>query len=128
MSFLPRMSISKVSVRIERRRDAGMLGMTDGRLVFARHERFCCMAFGLIVNPVAMAQTTAITGGKVVIGDGSVPVEGGTVIIRNGKVVAAGAGVRVPAGAEIVDASGKWVTPGIFAGFQPCWSGRGERG
>lgn len=63
------------------------------------------------------AQTIAITGGRVVVGDGSPPVDGGTVVIRDGRVVAAGAGVAVPAGATVVEASGKWVTPGIVAGF-----------
>ena len=65
----------------------------------------------------ASAQTVAITGGKLVIGDGSAPIEGGTVVLRDGKVVAAGAGVAVPAGAQVVDATGRWVTPGLFAGF-----------
>jgi len=64
----------------------------------------------------ATAQTIAITGGTVATGDGSEP-SAGTVVIRNGRVVAAGAGVRVPAGATILDATGKWVTPGIVAGF-----------
>jgi len=58
-----------------------------------------------------------MTGGRVVIGDGSEPIDGGTVVIRDGRVVAAGAGVAVPAGATVVDARGKWVTPGIVAGF-----------
>jgi imidazolonepropionase-like amidohydrolase len=65
----------------------------------------------------ALAQTVAITGGKVVIGDGSAPIEGGTVVFTNGRVVAAGRGVAVPAGATVIDARGKWVTPGIVAGF-----------
>ena len=65
----------------------------------------------------AMAQTLAITGGTVALGDGSEPIEGGTVVIRDGRIVAAGRGVAVPAGAQVVDATGKWVTPGIFAGF-----------
>jgi imidazolonepropionase-like amidohydrolase len=39
------------------------------------------------------------------------------VVIRDGRVVAAGAGVAVPPGAELIDARGKWVTPGIVAGF-----------
>jgi imidazolonepropionase-like amidohydrolase len=65
----------------------------------------------------AQAETVAITGGKVIIGDGSAPVEGGAVVIKDGNVVAAGANVAVPAGARMIDASGKWVTPGIFAGF-----------
>ncbi len=73
-------------------------------------------AAALLASP-ALAQTVAITGGKVVIGDGSAPIEGGTVVLRDGKVVAAGSGVAVPAGAQVVDASGRWVTPGLFAGF-----------
>jgi imidazolonepropionase-like amidohydrolase len=67
-------------------------------------------------SPV-LAETIAITGGRVVIGDGSDPIDGGTVIVRDGRVVAAGRGVAIPADAERVDATGKWVTPGIIAGF-----------
>ena len=73
-------------------------------------------AAALITSP-ALAQTIAITGGKVAIGDGSEPINNATVIITNGRVTAAGANILVPAGAKRIDASGKWVTPGIFAGF-----------
>jgi imidazolonepropionase-like amidohydrolase len=66
--------------------------------------------------PVA-AETFAVTGGKVALGDGSQPISGGTVVIRDGRIVAAGANVRVPPGAKMIDARGKWVTPGIVAGF-----------
>ena len=62
-------------------------------------------------------QTVAITGGRVVIGDGSEPIENGTVVVQGGRVVAAGANVAVPPGAQVIDARGKWVTPGIVAGF-----------
>jgi imidazolonepropionase-like amidohydrolase len=65
----------------------------------------------------AAAQSVVITNAKLVIGDGSQPVDGGTVVIRDGRVVAAGAGVAVPAGIPVVDAKGAWVSPGIFAGF-----------
>lgn len=71
----------------------------------------------IAATTAAHAETVAITGGKLVIGDGSAPIEGGTVLIRNGTVVAAGANVAIPADARTVDARGKWVTPGIFAGF-----------
>jgi imidazolonepropionase-like amidohydrolase len=67
-------------------------------------------------TPVA-AETIAITGGRLVVGDGSAPIEGGTVVMRDGKIVAAGARVTIPAGARQIDATGKWVTPGVFAGF-----------
>lgn len=73
-------------------------------------------AAALIATPAA-AQTIAVTGGTLVIGDGSAPIEGGTVVIRNGRVVAAGRSVAVPADAERIDATGKWVTPGIVSGF-----------
>ena len=79
-------------------------------------KRFLLGCAALIAAPVS-AQTVAITGGEVVIGDGSAPIDNGTVVITNGRVVAAGAGVAVPAGAERIDATGKWVTPGIVAGF-----------
>ena len=70
-----------------------------------------------LISAPAPAQTVAITGGKVVIGDGSAPIDGGTVVISNGRIVAAGRNVAVPAGAQRIDATGKWVTPGIVAGF-----------
>jgi len=77
------------------------------------------LAAGLLLATAApaAAQTIAITGGTVALGDGSEPVPGGTVVIRDGRIVRAGAGVAVPPGARVIDASGKWVTPGIVAGF-----------
>ena len=60
----------------------------------------------------AGAQTIAITGGKVYPVSGP-PIENGTVLIKDGKIVAVGANVTVPSDAEKVDASGKWVTPGL---------------
>ena len=67
-------------------------------------------------TPLA-AQTVAITHAKLVIGDGSAPVDDGTVVIAGGRVTAAGRGVAVPAGAKVIDAEGKWVSPGLVAGF-----------
>jgi len=65
----------------------------------------------------ATAQTIAITGGTVALGDGSDPIANGTVIIRNGRIAAAGLNVGIPQDAQMIDARGKWVTPGIVAGF-----------
>ena len=67
--------------------------------------------------PVA-AETIAITGGTVALGDGSEPIPNGTVVIRDGRIVAAGGmRMKLPAGAQVIDATGKWVTPGIISGF-----------
>jgi imidazolonepropionase-like amidohydrolase len=66
----------------------------------------------------AAAETVAITGGTVALGDGSEPIPNGTVVIRDGRIVAAGGmRVKLPAEAQVIDATGKWVTPGIVAGF-----------
>uniref|UniRef100_UPI00262BB2FC amidohydrolase family protein n=1 Tax=Sphingorhabdus sp. TaxID=1902408 RepID=UPI00262BB2FC len=79
---------------------------------------FLCAAAALAAFATpAVAETIAITGGRVVVGDGTAPIDGGTVIIRDGNVVAVGMSVAVPAGARRIDAKGKWVTPGVFAGF-----------
>ena len=67
--------------------------------------------------PVA-AETVAITGGTVALGDGSDPIPNGMVVIRDGRVVAAGdVRMKLPADTQVIDATGKWVTPGIVAGF-----------
>ena len=62
--------------------------------------------------PRATAQTVAISGGKV-FPMSDPQIEHGTVLMRDGKIIAVGANVQVPADAERVDASGKWVTPGL---------------
>ncbi len=80
-------------------------------------KRALILAAALCASTAVSAQTIAITGGTVAIGDGSEPIQGGTVIIRDGRVVGAGNGIAIPAGAQVVDATGRWVTPGIVAGF-----------
>lgn len=75
------------------------------------------VAVALFAAPPLAAQTLAITGGTVAIGDGSEPIVGGTVVIRDGRIVSAGARIAVPPGAQVIDATGKWVTPGIVGGF-----------
>ena len=59
------------------------------------------------------SSTIAITGGTVFPVSGP-KIERGTVLIRDGRIVEVGASVAVPAGAQVIDATGKWVTPGLF--------------
>jgi len=66
----------------------------------------------------AGAQTFAIVGGTVALGDGSQPIRNGMVVVRDGRIVAAGdIRMKLPADTQVIDATGKWVTPGIVAGF-----------
>jgi imidazolonepropionase-like amidohydrolase len=75
------------------------------------------LAAAALVAAPGLAATTAITGGTVAIGDGSAPIPNGTVVFTDGRIVAAGANVAVPAGAQVIDAHGKWVSAGMVAGF-----------
>src|SRR5689334_309336 len=78
-----------------------------------------CLSLLLLAaaSPLA-AQTFAVTGGTVALGDGSRPIPNGTVVVRDGRIVAAGdVRMKLPAGTQVIDATGKWVTPGIVAGF-----------
>lgn len=60
----------------------------------------------------AAAQTYAIQGGTIHTLTGEAFV--GTVLVRDGRIAAVGPNVTVPAGAEIVDATGRHVYPGMF--------------
>ena len=62
------------------------------------------------------AQTVAITGGKVYPVSGP-PIDGGTVLIRDGKIAAVGKDISIPSDAQRVDATGKWVTPGLVNSY-----------
>jgi imidazolonepropionase-like amidohydrolase len=55
----------------------------------------------------------AIKGGKVFTLTGA-PIENGTVIIRDGKIAAVGKDVAIPDGAQVIDATGLEVYPGLF--------------
>ena len=41
-------------------------------------------------------------------------IEKGSLLIENGKIIAVGNDVETPENAEIIDATGKWVTPGLI--------------
>jgi imidazolonepropionase-like amidohydrolase len=70
----------------------------------------------LSAAPAALAQKVAITGGKVVTNTGVGIIEKGTVVINNGRIVSVNTAAP-PADAKVVDARGKWVTPGLFAAY-----------
>jgi imidazolonepropionase-like amidohydrolase len=78
-----------------------------------RLTSFPCIALLALVAEALPAQTYAITGGRVFPVSGP-PIDNGTVIIQDGRITAVGANVAVPQGAERLDATGKWVTPGLI--------------
>ena len=64
-------------------------------------------------SPASGGRAIAITNARILPVSGAA-IERGTVVIRGGKIAAVGADVPVPAGARVVDAAGKVVTPGLI--------------
>ncbi|WP_022697723.1 amidohydrolase family protein [Euryhalocaulis caribicus] len=74
-------------------------------------------AAALISAGVAMAQTVAVTNARIVTNEDAGVIESGVIVIEDGAISAMGADAAVPEGAEVLDAEGQWVTPGVFAPF-----------
>ncbi len=74
----------------------------------------CVLVAAMTMATSASAEVTAITGGEVHTVSGDVIPDGVVVLGEDGVIQAVGpAGTAVPAGATVVDASGKVVTPGL---------------
>ena len=63
----------------------------------------------------AVAQQTAIIGGTIIDGTGRVPIPAGVVVVTGDRITCVGAPAQcvVPPGATRVDATGKFITPGL---------------
>ena len=74
---------------------------------------FCVASLLLSVAAAGQERVTAITNATILtVTNGTI--ERGTVLIRGSKISAVGQNVSVPAGARVIDATGKFVLPGII--------------
>jgi len=73
------------------------------------------LLLGLGLSAPAMAQSVLIRDGRVVTNGSAGIVENGDVLIVDGRITAVGANVAAPRGARVVEAQGRFVTPGAFA-------------
>ena len=66
--------------------------------------------------PTAADPVVAIVGGTLIDGNGGTPVPDGVVVVRGKRIVAVGprSQVAVPKDARVIDATGKYVTPGFI--------------
>jgi len=66
----------------------------------------------------AHAQTLVLRGARVIDGTGTNPLDNAAIVIRDGRIVAIGPAstTTVPAGAEVVDYTGKTIIPGLISG------------
>ena len=79
--------------------------------------RAALFAFLVLVTAApAAAQSLAIVHARAWTGTAPAPIEDATIIMRDGRIVSVTPGGAVPEGLQVIDAHGKTVTPGIFAG------------
>lgn len=84
-----------------------MRGLSAIVLVFA-------VAFGVARPNSAAADTLAIVHAEAWTMTGAEPVKDATIVVNDGKIVAVQAGTSPPAGARVLDAKGRRVTPGLI--------------
>jgi amidohydrolase family protein len=61
-------------------------------------------------------QVLVIRGGTLLDGNGGAPVPNSAIVITGNRITAVGrvGQVQVPAGAQVINAAGKWITPGLI--------------
>ena len=94
---------------------AAWLGVSVGAVAQAatpQPTEFPPDAFPSTYQPLP-AQTTLIQHATIYTGTGE-RIDDGAVLLRDGKVAAVGKQVEAPAGAVVIDAKGKFVTPGLI--------------
>lgn len=93
--------------------DAGDGAVKDDKAAAAPASRWASDPFPSTYAPYA-SKTTVIKGATILTGAGE-RIDNGVVVIENGKIAGVGgADLVAPAGAVVIDAKGKWVTPGII--------------
>lgn len=78
------------------------------------------ISFATTTATAQSARPTAFTNARIHTVSGKT-IENGTLVIKNGKIEAVGKDVVVPAGAKVVDATGKTIMPGLVS----AWSSAG---
>jgi imidazolonepropionase-like amidohydrolase len=66
----------------------------------------------LAVAPIQ--DTTVVLKGATIYTAAGAPIPNGTIVLRGGKIAAIGASVATPAGARVIDVTGKVITPGML--------------
>lgn len=85
----------------------------------------CCF---LVRAAFAQEQPVAIVGATIIdlsnYGNSQADIAGSVVVFQNGKIIAAGAKIKIPKGATIIHAEGKYIIPGLI----DCFSVIGTQG
>jgi imidazolonepropionase-like amidohydrolase len=88
-------------------------GLSERLFVRQGPEWKIAMTSAFAAPPGTPPPPRALRGGTLVDGTGAPPVPGAVVLLRDGKVECAGKECPIPAGVEVTDVSGLWITPGL---------------
>jgi imidazolonepropionase-like amidohydrolase len=83
------------------------LGLLFAALTAQAIEPFASTYQAIAAPPILIRDAT------VLIGDGT-RIEGGDILLRDGKIVEVAEHIEAAAGGTVIDAKGRWVTPGII--------------
>lgn len=77
---------------------------------------FLLAGAALLAALPAAAQPIAIIHAKAWTMQSGAPLDNATIVVDNGRIVSVAAGAPAPAGAKVIDAAGRIVTPGVMNG------------
>ena len=99
---------------------AALLALTAAVAPSASAQVAISASEGAAVTPGPLAFPVPAAGRLVAVTNATImtasngTIQRGTIVIRDGKIAAVGSNVAVPAGATVIDGTGKFVTPGII--------------
>lgn len=90
------------------------MGLTMHATTLARRPALALCALALAATAAAQQHVTVFRGARILPG-GQPAIEQGVMVVAGGKIQAiGGASLAIPDGAEVVDCSGKTITPGLI--------------
>ena len=86
------------------------------------------LLIGVRTDVVAQTRPVAVVGGILIDGTGRPPVEDAVVVFSGGRIQEVGkrGEVTIPRGAQVIDAKGKTILPGLIDGHCHYWEWLGE--
>lgn len=96
----------------------------DAMVRFAQRFLVIACLCGLTVENAFGQRTLAITGATIETASDKGTLEKATILIQDGKIEAIGSDVKIPVAAQIIDATGKTIMPGLVDAYYVVTIGR----